>query len=60
MGQMADDIIDGTCCQLCSYYFDDPEDETKLYTHDYPVVCWDCREELTEEERKQYQKALVE
>jgi len=42
MGEIADDMVDGTCCALCGQYFKDPEKENMSYTHGYPVVCWDC------------------
>lgn len=54
MGEIADDMIDGTCCQLCGCYFEGQDD---IYTHGYPVVCRDCWRELTKDERKLYQKA---
>jgi hypothetical protein len=55
MGEIAEDMIDGTCCSLCGMYFMDEANQEKLgidkqseavlYTHGYPVVCWDCYEE---------------
>ena len=33
-GDMADDIIDGACCQICGVYFDEPTG--------YPTTCNDC------------------
>jgi len=47
MGEVAEDMIDGTCCSYCGQYFCDPEkldenDQPMLYTHGYPVVCEDC------------------
>lgn len=69
MGQIADDMIDGTTCCLCGMYFDggkDPAhvtpenpDGSMLYTHDYPAVCFDCWRDLSKRERKQYKRALV-
>ena len=59
MGQIADDILDGTCCDVCGCYFQDPESKDELYTHDYPVTCWDCWPELTKSEKKKRQRALV-
>lgn len=41
MGQIADDIVDGSCCTMCGQYFQDP-DEDKIYTHEYPVACKRC------------------
>jgi hypothetical protein len=44
-----EDIIDGWCCQLCGVYFEEE--------HGYPVVCESCYNELSEEEKKDYQLA---
>ena len=46
---IAEDIIDGWCCQLCGVYFEEE--------HGYPVVCESCYNELSEEEKKDYQLA---
>jgi hypothetical protein len=51
-------MIDGSCCQLCGQYFEDP-DGPGIYVHDYPVICWDCWDDLTNEEKRDYQKAIV-
>ena len=45
MGQIADDMIDGTCCSLCGQYFIDSLNNDELYTHGYPVACEDCWED---------------
>lgn len=55
MGEIAEDMIDGTCCAICGCYFADEEnmklinsgktDKAVLYTHGYPVACSDCYEE---------------
>lgn len=45
---IAEDIIDGWCCQLCGVYFEEE--------HGYPVVCESCYNELSEE-KKDYQLA---
>lgn len=50
MGQIADDMIDGFMCSLCGTYFEEE--------HGYPVVCRGCWEDLTEEEKEMYQKAI--
>jgi hypothetical protein len=55
---IADDMVDGSCCQLCGQYFKDPNDQS-LYTHGYPVVCWECWDDLAPNERTDYQKATV-
>jgi hypothetical protein len=57
MGQMADDIINGITCELCSRYFIDKNGN--IFEHTYPVVCKECYKYLTKEERKYHQKALV-
>ena len=59
MGEMAEDMIDGTACQLCGQYFQDPKNENLAYTHGYPVICDDCWHELLEDEREGYQRAIV-
>lgn len=59
MGQIANDMINGTCCELCGCYFEDPK-EDKIFTHGYPAVCWDCWSDLSKEEKENHQKATVE
>ena len=54
MGQIAEDMIDGTCCSLCGLYF---IKKGKLYTHGHEVACWECYAGLTEEEKKYHPKA---
>lgn len=44
MGEIADDMIDGTSCSLCGCYFKDPKKEGFAFTHGYPVYCRDCWE----------------
>jgi hypothetical protein len=41
MGQMADDIMDGSCCAICHNYFK-TEDLKFIDSHGYPVACKDC------------------
>jgi hypothetical protein len=53
MGDIADQIINGEACELCVMPFKNG------YEHGYPVVCKDCWEGLTEEEKKMHQRALV-
>jgi hypothetical protein len=57
MGQIAEDMVDGSCCQLCGCYFGNPKGG--IYVHEHPVVCFDCWKELTTKEKKGYQKAEV-
>ncbi len=42
MGEIADDMVDGSCCTHCGQYFQDPDDPEKIYTHGYPVACKRC------------------
>lgn len=42
MGEIAEDIADGTCCSICGCYFQDPDDEDACYTHGFPVACKGC------------------
>ena len=58
MGQIAEDIIDGSCCELCQCYFQHPTADG-IYVHDYPAVCWDCWEDLTTEEKTNHTKSDV-
>lgn len=34
MGEIADDMLDGSCCQECSTYF--------VRSHGHPVLCREC------------------
>ena len=43
MGHLADDMIDGSSCSYCGVYFEHPDGG--IYTHGYPVACWDCHDE---------------
>jgi ribosomal protein S27E len=43
MGQIAEDMLDGSCCSLCGQYFEHPKGG--IYVHGYPVVCDDCYDE---------------
>jgi hypothetical protein len=59
MGEIADDMIDGTSCELCGCYFINPKNENTTYTHGYPVVCWDCWNELTSYDKQFHRKSEV-
>ena len=66
MGQISDDVVDGLVCQLCLCFFKKDELDEKpgepspqLFEHGYPVVCWECWKDLTNKEKKEYQKASV-
>lgn len=49
MGQIAEDMLDGTCCDICGCYY---EKGGKLFTHDHTATCNDCWNDLTEDEKK--------
>lgn len=59
MGEIADQMINGSACELCLMPFEDPEKKGHIYEHGYPVVCHDCWQGLTYEDKQQYQKAEV-
>lgn len=54
MGEIADDMIKGACCALCSQYFiksnviDTGKNEImsgeEFFEHGYPVACKECWE----------------
>lgn len=48
MGEIAEDMVQGTCCHLCNTYFVHKDNTEVLYTHGYPVVCQDCWDHLDE------------
>lgn len=54
MGEIADDMVEGTTCQLCGCFFGN---EQELFTHGFPVVCWDRWDDMKPAERKDYQRA---
>ncbi len=59
MGEIAEDMIDGSCCQWCGQYFSDPDHDV-IYTHGYPVACKGCYDENPKKARKVgLQRALV-
>jgi len=53
MGQIAEDMIDGTCCSWCGMYFEDKANPDKLPSHGYPVVCKDCGKDYSDEKLEQ-------
>lgn len=57
MGEIAEDMNDGTCCDLCGCYFKKNE---QLYTHEHPATCWDCWDDLTDNEKEGRTKSSVE
>ena len=50
MGDVADDMIEGWACSHCGIYFEKE--------HGYPVLCHDCYDSETEEERAGTQRAI--
>ncbi|MDD4970734.1 MAG: hypothetical protein PHT07_15010 [Paludibacter sp.] len=48
MGEIAEDMLDGSCCSLCGQYFEHPQKDLEtfrsvgIYVHEYPVACWAC------------------
>ena len=53
MGEIAEDLADGTRCSDCGQYFRDPDDPQTIYTHGYPVICKDCYREYSKREKRQ-------
>jgi len=49
MGEIADDMIDGSSCSHCGIYFED--------SHSYPVLCHNCFDTSTPKERAGIQRA---
>lgn len=49
MGDITEDMLDGTCCQLCGQYFQNSNNPNKTYTHGYPVLCKECYDDMREE-----------
>lgn len=55
MGEIAEDMIDGSCCALCGVYFmelnepplviDGTELHESIFTHGHSVACVECWEE---------------
>ena len=43
MGEYADDIVNGACCEDCGVYFE--------VEHGYPVYCKSCYKQLSKEEK---------
>lgn len=50
MGEAADDLIEGACCERgCGTYFESE--------HGYPVICRSCWANMSKGERKGHQRA---
>lgn len=52
MGEIADDMIEGRCCELCGAYF--------VEEHGFPVICIDCWRSCDEEEKLMYHVSQLE
>lgn len=59
MGEISDAIINGEICELCLAPFVNPKKLDQYYEHGYPVVCQECWDGLTAQEKKQHQKSEV-
>ena len=59
MGEIADQMINGSACELCLMPFADPKNHKRSYEHGYPVVCDDCWKGLRPDEKKHHQKATA-
>ena len=52
MGEIEDDMTDGTCCWQCGAYFKNEHDPAACFTHGYPVICRGCWSELDKHQRR--------
>jgi hypothetical protein len=50
MGEIADDMVDGSCCTMCTMYF------TK--SHGYPVLCGECYASMSKQDRAGIPRAI--
>lgn len=41
MGEIAEDMEDGSCCSFCGQYFKHQQGKG-IYVHEFPVACLDC------------------
>ena len=58
MGDIAEDMINGTCCDFCGQYFKDTKSKhDELFTHGFPVVCWDCWNNIDKRDKKHFIRA---
>lgn len=61
MGEIAEDMIDGTVCELCGCFFAGEqkpgENRPLLFTHGFPAVCWECWQRLSKRERENRRRA---
>jgi len=57
MGQIAEDMEDGSCCEICGQYFEHPKGG--IYVHEHYTTCLECWDELSKAEKKDRIKAEV-
>jgi len=61
MESLTNDIVTGTCCELCGQYFKDPTAlDNECFVHGHPVVCYECFDKLEPVDQKTYHRANVE
>ena len=56
---IVDQTIDGMCCSKCGQYFAEPTSTKTLYVHGYPVLCDECFDNCTQDERTGLKRAEV-
>lgn len=59
MGETAEDLVTGTTCSQCGMFFIAPgsaRHKPEIYTHGFPVVCKECWNEMTPQERADARK----
>ncbi len=56
MGEIADDIVEGRCCDICGMYFAGDQPNT-MHEHGHPATCRECWRDLSKAEKKYHQKA---
>lgn len=59
MGQITEDILDGSCCDICGIYFSNPKDHHMCYSHGHPAACWDCWDDLSMKEKGEHRRSNV-
>lgn len=53
---IAEDMVNGKCCDLCGCYFTLGD---KPYEHGHPATCEDCYDDLTIKEKKLHGKCAT-
>lgn len=49
MGEIAQDVLDGACCERCGVYFTDE--------HGHPVLCEHCYKRASAQDKKVHSRA---